>query len=167
MIGKIRILIGLVPVVEIEIEIDIWKLSWRSKARARCKLATRLVLKLSHLRLRQRILANTVSDQTPVLSCPVIPAMLQVINWISVFLFLFKKKKNIYYTDQLNYVCLFLTLVTMQAQKEAPLDMQCKDKFLVQSVIVSDATTSKDVIAEMVLFCFTFHVYHCHSPLFS
>lgn len=39
--------------------------------------------------------------------------------------------------------------VTMQAQKEAPLDMQCKDKFLVQSVIVSDATTSKDVIAEM------------------
>ncbi|CAF2125900.1 unnamed protein product [Brassica napus] len=39
--------------------------------------------------------------------------------------------------------------VTMQAQKEAPLDMQCKDKFLVQSVIVSDATTSKDVLAEM------------------
>ncbi|XP_023636880.1 vesicle-associated protein 1-3 isoform X1 [Capsella rubella] len=40
--------------------------------------------------------------------------------------------------------------VTMQAQKEAPLDMQCKDKFLVQTVIVSDGTTSKDVLAEMV-----------------
>ncbi|CAA7017327.1 unnamed protein product [Microthlaspi erraticum] len=39
--------------------------------------------------------------------------------------------------------------VTMQAQKEAPLDMQCKDKFLVQSVIVSDGTTSKEVLAEM------------------
>ncbi|XP_023636883.1 vesicle-associated protein 1-3 isoform X3 [Capsella rubella] len=39
--------------------------------------------------------------------------------------------------------------VTMQAQKEAPLDMQCKDKFLVQTVIVSDGTTSKDVLAEM------------------
>ncbi|ESQ37668.1 hypothetical protein EUTSA_v10028931mg [Eutrema salsugineum] len=37
----------------------------------------------------------------------------------------------------------------MQAQKEAPLDMQCKDKFLVQSVVVSDGTTSKDVLAEM------------------
>lgn len=40
--------------------------------------------------------------------------------------------------------------VTMQAQKEAPLDMQCKDKFLVQTVIVSDGTTSKQVLAEMV-----------------
>ncbi|CAH2069090.1 unnamed protein product [Thlaspi arvense] len=39
--------------------------------------------------------------------------------------------------------------VTMQAQKEAPLDMQCKDKFLVQSVTVSDGTTSKEVVAEM------------------
>ncbi|XP_019084034.1 PREDICTED: vesicle-associated protein 1-3-like [Camelina sativa] len=39
--------------------------------------------------------------------------------------------------------------VTMQAQKEAPLDMQCKDKFLVQTVIVSDGTSSKDVLAEM------------------
>lgn len=41
-------------------------------------------------------------------------------------------------------------VVTMQAQKEAPLDMQCKDKFLVQTVIVSDGTTSKQVLAEMV-----------------
>jgi hypothetical protein len=39
--------------------------------------------------------------------------------------------------------------VTMQAQKEAPLDMQCKDKFLVQTVVVSDGTTSKEVLAEM------------------
>ncbi|XP_010426642.1 PREDICTED: vesicle-associated protein 1-3-like isoform X2 [Camelina sativa] len=39
--------------------------------------------------------------------------------------------------------------VTMQAQKEAPLDMQCKDKFLVQTVVVSDGTSSKDVLAEM------------------
>ncbi|GER44870.1 vesicle associated protein [Striga asiatica] len=40
-------------------------------------------------------------------------------------------------------------LVTMQAQKEAPPDMQCKDKFLVQSVIAPQGTTSKEVIQEM------------------
>lgn len=47
----------------------------------------------------------------------------------------------------------FLTisgLVTMQAQKEAPPDMQCKDKFLLQSVIVSPRTTAKDITPEMV-----------------
>ncbi|KAM7512120.1 hypothetical protein LguiB_010995 [Lonicera macranthoides] len=32
--------------------------------------------------------------------------------------------------------------VTMQAQKEAPLDMQCKDKFLLQSAVVSAGATS-------------------------
>ncbi|KAL5728233.1 Vesicle-associated protein 1-3 [Ranunculus cassubicifolius] len=39
--------------------------------------------------------------------------------------------------------------VTMQAQKEAPADMQCKDKFLLQSVIVPNGTTTKDITAEM------------------
>ncbi|KAL1213572.1 Vesicle-associated protein 1-3 [Cardamine amara subsp. amara] len=39
--------------------------------------------------------------------------------------------------------------VTMQAMREAPQDMQCKDKFLVLSVIVSDGTTSKEVVAEL------------------
>ncbi|CAN6566435.1 unnamed protein product [Malus baccata var. baccata] len=40
-------------------------------------------------------------------------------------------------------------IVTMQAQKEAPLDMQCKDKFLLQSVVASPGTTTKDITAEM------------------
>ncbi|KAJ6427085.1 hypothetical protein OIU84_022644 [Salix udensis] len=40
-------------------------------------------------------------------------------------------------------------IVTMQAQKEAPLDMQCKDKFLLQSVIANDGVTAKDINAEM------------------
>ncbi|XP_056160452.1 vesicle-associated protein 1-1-like isoform X1 [Syzygium oleosum] len=40
-------------------------------------------------------------------------------------------------------------IVTMQAQKEAPADMQCKDKFLLQSVKVNDGTTAKDITAEM------------------
>ncbi|KAK4758297.1 hypothetical protein SAY87_019598 [Trapa incisa] len=40
-------------------------------------------------------------------------------------------------------------LVTMQAQKEAPPDMQCKDKFLLQSVKTSDGATAKDITAEM------------------
>ncbi|KAJ4727168.1 Vesicle-associated protein 1-1 [Melia azedarach] len=39
--------------------------------------------------------------------------------------------------------------VTMQAQKEAPPDMQCKDKFLLQSVVAADGATAKDVVAEM------------------
>jgi hypothetical protein len=39
--------------------------------------------------------------------------------------------------------------VTMQAQKEAPPDMQCKDKFLVQSVMIPAGTTAKDITPEM------------------
>ncbi|KAK6240016.1 hypothetical protein QUC31_005485 [Theobroma cacao] len=39
--------------------------------------------------------------------------------------------------------------VTMQAQKEAPPDMQCRDKFLLQSVVAPDGTTNKDVTSEM------------------
>ncbi|KAA3437236.1 vesicle-associated protein 1-2-like isoform X2 [Gossypium australe] len=38
---------------------------------------------------------------------------------------------------------------TMQAQKEAPTDMQCKDKFLLQSVVASPGATTKDITAEM------------------
>ncbi|XWS49743.1 hypothetical protein CRYUN_Cryun12cG0029100 [Craigia yunnanensis] len=40
-------------------------------------------------------------------------------------------------------------IVTMQAQKEAPPDMQCRDKFLLQSVKVNDGVTPKDITAEM------------------
>ncbi|EYU32847.1 hypothetical protein ABFS83_01G091300 [Erythranthe nasuta] len=40
-------------------------------------------------------------------------------------------------------------IVTMQAQKEAPADMQCKDKFLLQSVITTPGLTAKDITAEM------------------
>lgn len=48
----------------------------------------------------------------------------------------------------------------MQAQKEAPPDMQCKDKFLVQSVIVNDGATAKEVTAEMVLNSLTVHQFN-------
>ncbi|KAI8572324.1 hypothetical protein RHMOL_Rhmol01G0189100 [Rhododendron molle] len=40
-------------------------------------------------------------------------------------------------------------LVTMQAQKEAPADMQCKDKFLLQSAVTSPGATTKDITPEM------------------
>ncbi|XP_062091573.1 vesicle-associated protein 1-2-like [Humulus lupulus] len=40
-------------------------------------------------------------------------------------------------------------MVTMQAQKEAPLDMQCKDKFLLQSVVANAGASAKDVTPEM------------------
>lgn len=39
--------------------------------------------------------------------------------------------------------------VTMQAQKEGPVDMQCKDKFLLQSVAVHDGATTKDITPDM------------------
>ncbi|KAI3501078.1 hypothetical protein L1887_28936 [Cichorium endivia] len=39
--------------------------------------------------------------------------------------------------------------VTMQAQKEPPVDLQCKDKFLLQSVVAGPGTTTKDVTPEM------------------
>lgn len=39
--------------------------------------------------------------------------------------------------------------VTMQAQKEAPPDMQCKDKFLVQSALAPNGITAKDITSEM------------------
>lgn len=39
--------------------------------------------------------------------------------------------------------------VTMQAQKDVPVDLQCKDKFLLQSVVVENGTTTKDITPEM------------------
>lgn len=38
----------------------------------------------------------------------------------------------------------------MQAHKEMPPDMQCKDKFLIQSVVVPDGTTVKDINQQLV-----------------
>ncbi|XP_051146363.1 vesicle-associated protein 1-1-like [Andrographis paniculata] len=40
-------------------------------------------------------------------------------------------------------------VVTMQAQKEVPPDMQCRDKFLLQSVIMGPEYAVKDITAEM------------------
>ncbi|XP_047324364.1 vesicle-associated protein 1-1-like isoform X2 [Impatiens glandulifera] len=40
-------------------------------------------------------------------------------------------------------------VVTMQALKEAPPDLQCKDRFLVQSVVANPGAVPKDVNAEM------------------
>lgn len=42
-------------------------------------------------------------------------------------------------------------LVTMQAQKDMPPNLQCKDKFLVQSVVATPGVTPKDITAEMVI----------------
>lgn len=47
-------------------------------------------------------------------------------------------------------------LVTMQSQKEVPPDMQCKDKFLLQSVSAPDGATAKDITPEMVTWCYFF-----------
>ncbi|GLT61063.1 hypothetical protein SLA2020_337980 [Shorea laevis] len=39
--------------------------------------------------------------------------------------------------------------VTMQAQRVAPPDMQCKDKFLIQSTVVPFGTTEEDITSDM------------------
>ncbi|OAY62442.1 vesicle-associated protein 1-3 isoform X2 [Manihot esculenta] len=46
-------------------------------------------------------------------------------------------------------IILHVNLVTMQAQKEAPHDMQCRDKFLLQSVAAPEGATTKDITADM------------------
>jgi hypothetical protein len=38
----------------------------------------------------------------------------------------------------------------MQAQKEAPPGMQCKDEFLIQSVAAPAGATAKDITSKMV-----------------
>ena len=52
--------------------------------------------------------------------------------------------------------------VTMQAQTVAPPDLQCKDKFLVQSVVVGDGLLAKDITPQMVMVVLecTFDVVH-------
>ncbi|XP_054776648.1 vesicle-associated protein 2-2-like isoform X2 [Prosopis cineraria] len=46
-----------------------------------------------------------------------------------------------------NSACDFI--VTMQALKEAPADMACKDKFLIQSTIVPVGTTNEDITSSL------------------
>lgn len=40
--------------------------------------------------------------------------------------------------------------VTMQPQKEAPPNMKCKDKFLIQSIVAEPGATKNDITSEMV-----------------
>ncbi|KAL2896703.1 Vesicle-associated protein 2-2 [Bienertia sinuspersici] len=39
--------------------------------------------------------------------------------------------------------------VTMQVQRATPLDLQCKDKFLIQSTVVPSGTTEEDITSDM------------------
>lgn len=39
--------------------------------------------------------------------------------------------------------------ITMQAQRDPPIDMICKDKFLVQATVVPEETSEYDIISEM------------------
>jgi hypothetical protein len=80
------------------------------------------------------------------------------------------KKKNIFLSHSFTlwfltvycFLLLFLLLsslpvisnvVTMQAQRTAPPDMACRDKFLIQSTIVPDGTTDENITPSMVSFC--------------
>ncbi|KAJ0703858.1 putative vesicle-associated membrane-protein-associated protein [Helianthus annuus] len=48
------------------------------------------------------------------------------------------------------YSCWTCSTVTMQAQKEAPPDLICSDKFLIQSTIVPDGATEDYIISTTV-----------------
>jgi len=48
------------------------------------------------------------------------------------------------------WVVYVIYAVIMQAFKEPPPDMVCKDKFLIQSTAVSAETTDEDITASMV-----------------
>lgn len=52
-----------------------------------------------------------------------------------------------------------LAAVTMQAQEVAPPEMQCKDKFLVQSTLVSFGTSEDEITSNIVrrVFSIGFH----------
>lgn len=50
----------------------------------------------------------------------------------------------------LTILTLTINVVTMQAPRAAPPDMECRDKFLIQSTIVSSGTTDEDITASMV-----------------
>ena len=54
----------------------------------------------------------------------------------------------------------FCASVTMQAQIVAPPDLQCKDKFLVQSVVVDAGLSAKDITSQMVVLNCCLHVVH-------
>lgn len=46
----------------------------------------------------------------------------------------------------------------MQAQRTAPPDFNCKDKFLVQSAVVPAGTTEDDISSDLVSHVFYFYV---------
>jgi len=101
------------------------------------------------VRLRQRARRSTVSGRTAALYHLGPPVMSSVIpTLISLPTSSFYMGLPQIITETLDALCNFS--VTMQAQKEAPPDMQCKDKFLVQSVIVAEGTLVKDITGDMV-----------------
>ena len=90
-------------------------------------------------------------------SCTVVGNVLLLLDWPQ-----FKKRFNLgdYIFGKLcwrdfnffRFIYAFCApAVTMQAQKVVPPDLQCKDKFLVQSVIVSDGFSAKDITSQMVV----------------
>lgn len=101
------------------------------------------------VRLRRRAQRSTVSGRTAALCHLGPPAMSSVIlTSICIPTSSFYMGLPQFIIETLDALRNFS--VTMQAQKEAPPDMQCKDKFLVQSVIVAEGTLVKDITGDMV-----------------
>lgn len=56
--------------------------------------------------------------------------------------------------------------VTMLAQRTAPPDMQCKDKFLVQGTVISPGTSEEDITSDVVRICSCCMLYRPFSKIF-
>ena len=103
-------------------------------------------------------------------SCTVVGNVLLLLDWPQ-----FKKRFNLgdFIFGKLcwrafNFFKIFYAscapAVTMQAQKVVPPDLQCKDKFLVQSAIVSDGLSAKDITSQMVVLgCILFSLIYGYS----
>ena len=50
----------------------------------------------------------------------------------------------------ISFYAYFSDAVIMQVQRAAPLDLQCKDKFLIQSTVVPSGTVEEDITPGMV-----------------
>lgn len=122
-------------------------------------------LRVCFLRWKQPIRRSIVFVRTLGLSRLDLRVMLSVLIWLFwihfatfffSFSFSFLNLVVMLYGRVMNWGLFFFFLnyvwmeVTMQAQKEAPADMQCKDKFLLQSVKTVDGTSPKDITADMV-----------------
>lgn len=110
-------------------------------------------------RSKRRRPRNTASGQPSALSNPT-EQLISPVSTTLLLLFNYRNPLQLMINVLLLFCSFFLEVVTMQAQRTAPPDFNCKDKFLVQSAVVPAGTTEDDISSDLVS-----HVYY--AMLFS